>query len=339
MEIKLPLNESYIETCLGVERIYSAYIPNFRLKKNICSPFRQDKHPSFGFFRTDTTILWIDYATGEKGGWVKALMKLFGTDFKGALARVNEDFQLDLDPDWWEITTGFQAAGQASSFSAGSATKKPTVWHVQVYEWTDHLLSYWKRYHFTIPLLEHFNVYPLKALDIDGQPVFIYEWRTDRFVYAFKYAESWCYKVYTPLASEKKFKWLGSASRDVLQGSNQLAPTDKPLIFTKSLKDVMALRLLGYIAVAPQGEGMVISEPVMAKLKQRFSSIITLFDNELTDMAGIQGARRYEEKYQLPWISLPVASGAKDISDYLFLYGIQQARDILHRLLLPITTK
>src|SRR5690606_12979161 len=71
------------------------------------------------------------------------------------------------------------------------------------------------------------------------------------------------FKIYRPFSPDKKYKWLSNTRIDNIQGMKQLPERGELLIITSSLKDCMVLRVLGYYAIAPMGEGMIIPEHIM----------------------------------------------------------------------------
>ena len=61
-------------------------------KKALC-PFHNDKHPSLSFYRGGFKC----FACGKSGSSLDLTMQLLGLDLKGAAARLNDDFHLNLD--------------------------------------------------------------------------------------------------------------------------------------------------------------------------------------------------------------------------------------------------
>jgi DNA primase len=102
------------------------------------------------------------------------------------------------------------------------------------------------------------------------------------------------------------------------------------LVICSSLKDVMAFRKMGFKnaeAIAPDSENSMIPEHVMNAYKFKYQSIVTLFDN---DQAGIESMKKYELKYNIPYVLLELS---KDLSDSLRDHGVNKTRDTLTPLL------
>jgi hypothetical protein len=103
------------------------------------------------------------------------------------------------------------------------------------------------------------------------------------------------------------------------------------LIITKSLKDVICLRQLGYPAVAPNNEMAWLPEGVWNKFKSRYKQMHIFFDN---DVPGVSQAQIFSNQYGIPYFYLPVEDNVKDISDYINKYrDIGKAKQLLRNLL------
>lgn len=79
------------------------------------------------------------------------------------------------------------------------------------------------------------------------------------------------------------------------------------------MKDVMLLYEHGIAAIAPNSEGIIISEKQMQKLSKRFSKIIVFYDN---DLAGVRGAHKYKNTFNNVSCVFLKRKYSKDISDF-----------------------
>src|SRR5690606_1550824 len=100
------------------------------------------------------------------------------------------------------------------------------------------------------------------------------------------------FKMYRPNNPDKIGKWFTNATNYHLQGMKQLSEHRELLIITSSLKDVMVLKVLGYEAVAPQGEGMNIPDSIMNYLWATSDNIVVFYDN---DKAGLKAGLELSE--------------------------------------------
>jgi DNA primase len=114
---------------------------------------------------------------------------------------------------------------------------------------------------------------------------------------------------------------------------DQLQYDSKYLLIVSSLKDLMSFKKLGIgniECIAPDSENTMIGESVINKLREKYSKIIVLFDN---DEPGIKAAQRYQDKYNIPHVILDMS---KDLSDSVRDHGIEPVRDKLLSLLKQI---
>jgi hypothetical protein len=297
--------------------IYRFYIgSNFDIGKIMSSPFRTDKNPSFGIFKSSKTsaLLYKDLANGSTGNCIKFVQELFNITYKKALAKVKNDM-----------------ANNNLTISTKGVTVK------EEYKYTETILSvrkknfckiddeYWGQFSLNRDDLRHFNVFPIHEYWINDivQP---WGYKYDNPGYAYQIYNK--YKIYKPLES-KKYKWVSNCGMCDLQGYEQLPYKGDLLIITKSLKDVMVLHKLGYSAIAPQGENHHIPEKVMVDLENRFTKIIVFYDN---DEAGITGANKISKRYNLSTIFIPEGE-PKDISDYTKKHGLDKSEELLIRLI------
>jgi DNA primase len=132
------------------------------------------------------------------------------------------------------------------------------------------------------------------------------------------------WKIYSPLA-DKDNKWLGNLNNTVLMGENQLPSEGDTLIITKSLKDVVALYMIGITACSPPAEGVLLSSTRIENLKSRFKKIVVLYDN---DSVGDSSSLKMQENYDIERLFMP--EGTKDPSDFIELYGLEELKKYIY---------
>jgi len=104
------------------------------------------------------------------------------------------------------------------------------------------------------------------------------------------------------------------------------------LIITKSLKDVMCLYKLGYQSISLQSEMNSLSNKIYEEVKQRgIEHIYSLYDN---DKGGKQGTAYLTSQYSdiIP-LFIPDQYGTKDLSDFIRVYGLNDAQMLIDSLL------
>lgn len=297
--------------------IYRHYIgENFELGKIMSSPFRTDKNPSFGIFKSSrtSTLLYKDLATGSTGNCVKFVQELNQLSYRGALIKIISDMinkNLTISVQGISIKEDYKSTSTVISVRRRNFCK------------TDD--DYWNQFGLNRDDLKHFNVFPIYEYwlnDISQSWVYKY----DNPGYAYQIYNK--YKIYKPL-SPKKYKWISNCGSYDIQGYEQLPYQGDLLIITKSLKDVMVLHKLGYNSIAPQGENHSIPKEVMEDITKRFTKVVIFYDN---DEAGNQGANKLGDKYKLKTIFIP-DDKPKDISDYTKEFGLIESKELLKQLL------
>lgn len=297
--------------------IYRFYIgSSFNIGKIMSSPFRTDKNPSFGIFKSSKTsnLLYKDLSNGSSGNCAKFVQELFNLTYREALVRISSDM---INKNLTISTEGITIKEDYSSTSTIIAVKKKN------FTITDD--NYWGQFSLNRDDLRHFNVFPISNYWLNGivQP---WGYKYDNPGYAYEIYNK--YKIYKPL-DLKKYKWISNCNMYDIQGYEQLPYKGDLLIITKSLKDVMVLYKLGYNAIAPQGENHSIPKEVIDDIIKRFTKIIILYDN---DEAGRKGSEKLSKKTGFTSIVIPDGE-PKDISDYTKVYGLDKSKELINKLI------
>lgn len=201
---------------------------------------------------------------------------------------------------------------------------KHTEIKIKAREWQDYDLEFWEQYGICKETLIKFNVKPISYywvnnfLNVASKYHYSYDFYTEN--------ELFRRKLYAPFEKEKK--WVSNGGK-ICQGENMLPYEGNLLIITKSLKDVMTLYSLGFIAIAPPSESSFLPEEYFYKQRERFKNIVIFYDN---DQTGIEKANKFSAQYNLPTILIPEGN-KKDISDYRKEYGEEKTRELINKLL------
>lgn len=295
---------------------YLEYDPIVNVKYS--SPVREgDANPSFTLFQSNTNTfdyLWKDHATGQVGTIFTLISILFGITLKQAYAKVNTDFAL-----------GLTGAGDTPTTERVVLPKKEPVIRpnsnirIKSKSFTAEDLAYWENFHISTNILQIYNV---KAVD--------FVWYFEDQVYpkkmyglAFSYRIGSHFKIYRPFI-QKEFKFRNDYPSDYIEGFDQLEYKTNLLIITKSLKDVMVLKELGYEAVSPKGENIPIPNKFIVHFKSKYKTIKVLFDNDM---------KHGGDKLPFELIYVPLESKCKDISDYIKMYGKEKTVALLKQIL------
>lgn len=290
--------------------IYAKYIGQFKVGMIYNSPFRKDKNPSFGIYYSKRTkqLLFKDHGTGECGNVIKFVSLFTGkTEYNDILSDI---------VDKLNITNNTKLVS-----SKQYIPPTETVIGVVRQEFTDVDINYWKQFNISINTLKKFNVNSIKYYLCNGIVKGTY--KRENPMYAYKVYNN--FKIYRPLA-DKYTKWRNNLTDYDIQGYEQLPQKGDILFITKSMKDVMCLHEMGYLAVSPSSESTFLPKDVLEQLKTRFKRIIILFDR---DTAGVKRSRKLSRETGLEAIFINKKFKAKDVSDAVKANSFEEIKNWL----------
>lgn len=310
-------------------QIFKYYTPELNLGKVISSPFRTDNDPSFGLFigKDSGEVLYNDLRGGNSGNWVSYLMKLYGLEFYDVLRMVNRDMNLQL-MDFSNTTIKTQKITSKIVTDLKEEDKnKDLILNVRKRKWKQIDGNYWLPYGITSDLLGE-----------ETSPIITYwfnNWKSvlaDELAYVYDFyfdGVIWRRKIYQPLS--KTDKWKTNLNNLVIDGIKDIPKSGELLIITKSRKDRLVLKSLGYNAIATNNESSWIPDVNFEKLKHRFKRIVVFFDNDET---GMTNSLKFAEKYEIDRIFITdFSEKIQDIADYRKEHGKQSTIKLLKQLL------
>lgn len=321
---KLLLTKENIYRVVTAYQIFNFYLPGVKVGKAIISPLREDKNPSFGLFINKTTneLVFNDFGAGG-GDVFKFVAILYNISYKNALRKINNDLQLGLydiqDKTALPITFG------SINKNLQTPTYSETQLKIKKRNWNDNDVEYWNQFNISIQLLEKSNTYPISHFKVNNKII-----EAHRLAYSYDfYYDNVVFrrKIYQPL--HKKIKWVSNITSKVIDGIKEIPKEGDLLIITKSRKDRLVLKSLGYDSIATNNESSFIPETNFEKLRNRYDEIILFFDNDTT---GIKYSNKFSEDKGIRHILIP-NTDVKDISDYIKLYGIDEASKLLNKLI------
>lgn len=129
---------------------------------------------------------------------------------------------------------------------------------------------------------------------------------------------------------EKENRWFSNCSVNDIFGLSQLNAVGDLLIISKSQKDRIYLKYhLSYDnVIAVQNEGCFIPDEIMNDLKNRFSRIVFLYDN---DISGIQQSQKLSFKYQVYYAVIECSK--KDIFEMYQQFGLDNTKKLINNAL------
>ena len=278
----------------------------------------RDKVPSMFIYQDGGKYKFKDFSSGFQGDQVELVRYLFNYDarFK-ATNRIITDYQEYLKHN-------------------APAVRGPIQFHdkfkvvdFEMRHWNTLDQKYWTQFKIGSSILSQYNVVPLEFFTMSKTEIddSVTSYRFSRpYVYGYFRNDGELYKIYMPKIPEKKFIKI----QNYTQGMDQLQYDSKYLLIVSSLKDLLSFKKLGIgniECIAPDSENTMIGESVINRLREKYSKIIVLFDN---DEPGIKAAQRYQDKYNIPHVILDMS---KDLSDSVKDHGIEAVRDKLLSLL------
>jgi len=319
------LSKEKILSLATEQEIIEAFLPNkIDFKVPILSPFREERSPSFTFKKMGNKIIFMDWGSGLKGDAFTFVQRLHQCSFTESLYLINKRLELGLVDQNIDI----EIKPKELIINEKDVSKSTIIQiEKQIFTLTDY--RYWKQYGISIRTLNKYNVKSCRNVWINDKLSMTYSTASPIYAYAFTNEDYIRYKVYRPLAPKKQ-KWISNITYKCIEGLDHLNTTGELLIVTKSLKDVMCLRELGYDAISLHSEVNSYREDVHKQMSERFKHIIIFYDNDET---GIFNSNKIAKEKGLNTILIPDKFKVKDISDFIATYGMQKAKQLLIKLI------
>lgn len=308
------------------EQIMEFYL-HIHVKKGLFrSPLRKDREPTCSFFRNKSgTLIFKDFATGQYLDVFGVVQTLFRCNYYESLKIIANDFGIIKN------NSLPKNQGKINYNPVKIQDKELCKIQVEIQEFTELELKWWKKFGITLEILKHFNVYSCKNLFINGQlsaksqqhcPIYGY--------YGKKYQGIELWRCYFP--KRTSFRFLTNWPSKKIQGYDQLPKQGKLLIITKSMKDVMCLYSCGITAIAPNSETLFVSDTLLDNLKSRFKFIVVFYDN---DRPGLINMAKIRKKHpELTYTYIPKKFGSKDISDFYKDHGRKETLNLIKNFIL-----
>ena len=319
-----------IYTKIDSLQIFEKYCAGFsKCDCKFSSELRDDPDPSCSISWLNGDYLYHDFGNGDSFRAINYVMTKYSINYFDALCKIQQDFNLILDPTFTMTSLGNSSDIRVEGSNVSKGKKTPKIIQIKSRNFNALDKSYWyDRYAIHSTTLQRFNVIPIqefwinKANYLAAKHAYSYEFYWENGIFR--------RKLYQPFLPVDDGKWYSNGGV-VVQGEGMLPYKGELLIITKSLKDVMALSELGYIAIAPTSESSWLPESYFTKQATRFDRLIILFDN---DKIGIQKSIAFSERYNIPSIAIPTElQGCKDVSDTIYNKGIDFTDKLIKELL------
>lgn len=309
--LSLLSEEEILERYLGIPVIYG---------KGYRNPLRVDKNPDCYFIQGTQRIFFQDYAQPYYGGDCFRICALknglrIPEDFFEVLRIINRDFRLGLN-DGHLIDYEPSKIIRPSIERVTKPLRQKASIKARVTNFTEADLAYWGQYYIEESQLKKFKVLRAEKVWIEDKLFYTYT-PEQCFIYLFPDNSM---EVYRPF--QNFLKWRTNSN--YTQGYNLLPESGETLIISKSMKDIMILDTLGYLAISPPAEGHPVKE--IEELKQRFKNIYVFYDN---DVPGVKSSIKLTSTYGLDYINIPKEFKEKDPSDFAKKYGLAELNHLI----------
>jgi hypothetical protein len=349
--------DSKINTPLSVKNILSRYSPlqiykyyiggHVTPSRSIISPLRPEKRPSFSLYGDNESLKWKDWALGKTGGVIDFVMELYKIDFKNALMKINDDFQIGLISPWIKDKNVPLQIKEIPKYEKVEKEKKVVNVIVNknkngiTYLKSD--IEYWKQRQLIDirkSLIKH-RTYSIKEYFSDNKLIGRYTNDSPIYGYLYEYNNEYYWKIYRPYAKEYELKFysnLRGVSDKCIHGLWYLPERGENLIITKSAKDCIIIDDLGFNVVGIQSESTVhpISIEILNDLQKRFNNIYLLYDNDWDKKEnwGQKTANGIVKEY--PFINnirIPTKYQVSDTDEFILKYRRRKTIRLLNKLI------
>lgn len=297
---------------------------NVNSKKLALSPFRSDSRVTVGIYKSKSGILYLhDFATNEHINCFQAVMKLYNCNYYKALEIIAKDFGL---------IEGTKSKPFSPKKIESIKQNETCNIQVQIKDFTDKELEWWKQFGIDKKLLKKYHVYSILHVFLNGELKFTSSEKCPIYGYYFGKSKKELWKIYLPANKEKGVRFLNNLPNKKLQGYKQLPEKSNLLVITKSMKDCIAMYSFGINAVAPSSESTFINDKQLEEFKSRFKHILVIYDQ---DKAGKHNMYKIRASYpELNYFVLPKKLNCKDFSDLVQMYGVEKVKEFINQFML-----
>lgn len=283
--LKPKITREWLKAQTGDDSVFRFYFGDFELGANYKSVFRDEDHSSTGFYlNKKDSIIYNDFATGDKYDFVQFVMKLYGLNYYQALNQIAVDFNL---------IPGKRSTEKLAIINKVERKKKEKFLQVGVTKFKQRHLDFWAKFGITEEELLAHKVYAVNNLYINGYPIPTKPEEL-RFAFLFKDENDKEYiKVYSPYDLE--YKWTSSVPLSLVFGLDSLSFETSELWIAKSVKDRIVLLKFFKDVVGFQNESKAACSDELARsFTKLYKKVYMWFD---LDRTGIKAANYYRKNY------------------------------------------
>jgi hypothetical protein len=316
---------------LNEEDIFEYYFSKklgyqFKIEPNTMyiNPFRDDEDPGCNFYYNPLGRLkFHDHSAGYNWDCFNIAQMYYSCNFGEALNLIARDFKVS------EISYDQKKVIQRKQLTLESHYYRNI--QVKIRKWTYSDENYWGQFYLDKKLLTTYNVHPISHAWMESggisNMIYDYNYKDPGFCYYFGNDNKGnaAFKLYFPLRPKGGLPRFYHTNSSIIQGAREVDANAPFIVITKSLKDVMCLRLFNINAIAPMSESIILTGKQMTNIRKRFPTVYTLFDR---DKAGMRSSIKYREVHGTIPLLMP-SDYSKDFSDSLKDFGHQEMLDII----------
>lgn len=289
------INKELLLSFVSPEEIFSYYtnISESDINKSLSekgfklsSPFRSDNKPNSGFYRSPNGVLRLH----DFGGFFPS-MDCFDTAayFMKLNPKNKHDFIKILKTIYEDLSLFKKSKGVTKK---SIAAKVKTEFKIESRPFDFRDLKYWSSLGVSRILLEEEKVIPVKNIKSNGIEIFIDDNKKISTCYAYFLGEEEnikIFKIYFPYRTE--YRILSNISK------NMYIDFDKPnkeseVILTKSKKDELVLKALGFHSLHVQSEAKFLTKEEASYLRENYKDVYILVDFDAVGVRFAQNARK-----------------------------------------------
>lgn len=319
------ITKEQILTHKSEEDLFYMYMKIYPKKGRLYkSPLREDKHPTCAFYRGSKGLYFKDFALDKSYNIIDVVMELYNLSYYKALKKIASDIGLIDQKDGAPI---IYLNKHSPVIDKITETESCTI-EVEIKEFSESEIEYWKQYNIDLELLKLFNVYSIKKVFLNGilhssssknNPIFGY------YFGKHKITKKDLWKLYFP--NKTKYRFL--LNNNIVQGIHQIKDVYSDyIVITKSYKDVISMRSFGIYAIAPQSESVVLNQKLVDYLKSHFKLLIWNGDWDRTGKSFMINNRKKYGGICLTFKDRNVFK--KDFSDNVAYLGVKKINKLIN---------
>ncbi len=290
-------------------QIYSFFYEGYTTKKNVSSPFSEDKNPSLRFYKNGT---FKCFSSGKQGDVFQFVAEINALNCKSEFAKVLEIIKERVN--FVQVVTD-------SSTKKNNIEKEEATHSIDFFYKTKDFerihLDYFKKgnWNITEKILSEYNVFALDKFHFwNEQKQDVTKIKLFNNVLGFVYKVNENVELYVPRQNNKvkKFFYNRLKPEDIF-GVKQLSRYSKidSLIICAGKKDCLILNANNFPAICFRSENHYVTKEQIKQLQTYSEKIFVCYDN---DSPGIKAAKAIADKYNLLRVVLP--DNYNDVADF-----------------------